>query len=164
MEIYNRVGASSFENIKLHNKKNNPKSNVSFGSNIESSSANALESIAKAKIQMDREYTKPIPYEEKIKILKEKQIPEEKFELFLSQNDETFKEMIEYVNLGITTDEIKSIYGRIWGNGGCKEAADLVKYGIPFSFGKDLYSFSSVSEDKIEFLKKAGFDFSSNKI
>ena len=163
MEIYNRVGASSFENIKLHNKKNNPKSNVSFGSNIESSSANALESIAKAKIQMDREYTKPIPYEEKIKILKEKQIPEEKFELFLSQNDETFKEMIEYVNLGITTDEIKSIYGRIWGNGGCKEAADLVKYGIPFSFGKDLYSFSSVSEDKIEFLKKAGFDFSSNK-
>ncbi len=163
MEIYNRVSASSFENIKLHNKKKNPKSNVSFGNNIEASSANALESIAKAKIQMDREYTKPIPYEEKIKILKEKQIPEEKFELFLSQDDETFKEMIEYVNLGITTDEIKSIYGQIWGNGAYKEAADLSKYGIPFNFGKDLYSFSSVPEDKIEFLKKAGFDFSSNK-
>ena len=163
MEIYNRVSASSFENINLHNKKKNQKSNVSFGNNIEASSANALESIAKAKIQMDREYTKPIPYEEKIKILKEKQIPEEKFELFLSQDDETFKEMIEYVNLGITTDEIKSIYGQIWGNGAYKEAADLAKYGIPFNFGKSLYSFSTVSEEKIEFLKKAGFDFSSNK-
>ena len=163
MEIYNRVSASSFENINLHNKKKNQKSNVSFGNNIETSSANALESIAKAKIQMDREYTKPIPYEEKIKILKEKQIPEEKFELFLSQDDETFKEMIEYVNLGITTDEIKSIYGQIWGNGAYKEAADLAKYGIPFNFGKSLYSFSTVSEEKIEFLKKAGFDFSSNK-
>ena len=163
MEISNRINATRFNNIQKSKHKISNNSNIPFGRNIETSSANALESMAKAKIEMDRIYTKPIPYEEKIKILKEKQIPEEKFELFLSQSDETFKEMIEYINLGINTDIIRSIYEDFWGNETYKEAANLAKYGVPFNFGKDLYSLNLVSQDKIDFLKQAKFDFSQDK-
>ncbi len=158
MEIFNRVD-SSIQNISKVSKKK-VKSEVSFQGSQNQNSASALESMAKAKISLDNSYSKPIPYETKMQMLKEREIPEEKMQMFLSANDEIFKEMILYFDNGLKIDEINSVYNNIWGSENNKKAAELSKFNIPYNFARDLFGYSSVSDEKIEFLKKAKFDFS----
>ena len=158
MEIFNRID-SSIQNISKVNKKK-VKSEVSFQASKNQSSASALESMARAKIFLDSAYSKPIPYETKMQMLKEREVPEEKMHIFLSAKDETFKEMILYFDNGLKIDEINSVYNNFWSSENNKKAAELTKYNIPYSFARDLFGYSSVSDEKIEFLKKAKFDFS----
>ena len=138
MEISNKIDASIVNVSK--SKKQTKTESVTFSGKETVSSASAVESMAKAKISIDNAYSKPIPYEDKIKILEEKKVPEKDVELFLSQNDEVFKEMLEYLNYGVGIDALKSIYGGGWGySESTKKAADLAKFNIPFSFAKDLF-------------------------
>ena len=119
--------------------------------------------MAKAKIMLDKAYTKPIPYETKIQILKERDIPESKIDMFISADDETFREMISYLDCGLSPDEVNSVYYSYWGSDDNRKAAELAKYNIPFSFAKNLFSYSGVPPEKIEFLKQAKFDFSQKR-
>ena len=162
MEISNRIDASKLNVIKA--KKQTKAESVTFSGKETVSSSSAIESMAKAKISLDGAYSKPISYEEKINILEEKKVPEKDVELFLSQNDEVFKEMVEYLNYGVGIDALKSIYGSSWGySESTKKAADLAKFNIPFSFSKDLFSYYKIPPERIEFLKQAKFDFSDDK-
>ena len=163
MEIFNRINTyiSNYSDIKKKAKQKHK--TISFSGYSNFSSASAIESMAKAKIIMDKTYNRPLSYEEKIKILKEKKIPEKYFELFISQNDEEFKTMIEYIDLGLKPEQINSIYSNSWDSEKYKKAGELSRYNIPFDFAKDLYSYSNIPEERIEFLKQAKFDFSSDK-
>lgn len=162
MEISNKIDASIVNVSK--SKKQTRAESVTFSGKETVSSASAVESMAKAKISIDNAYSKPIPYEDKIKILEEKKVPEKDVELFLSQNDEVFKEMLEYLNYGVGIDALKSIYGGGWGySESTKKAADLAKFNVPFSFAKDLFSYYKIPPERIEFLKQAKVDFSDDK-
>ncbi len=161
MEIFNRVETSISKLSKIKQKEK--KEEVSFKGAETVSSNSAVESMAKAKIMLDKAYTKPIPYETKVKMLKEREIPEEKRHIFLSVNDETFREMMSFVDCGLNADEVNSVYNGYWGNDDNRKAAELAKYNIPFSFAKNLFSYSGVPPEKIEFLKQAKFDFSEKR-
>ena len=161
MEISNKIDAPKLSATKT--KKQTKTESITFSGNETVSSSSAMESIAKAKISLDGAYSKPISYEEKIKVLKEKKISEDDFDVFLSQNDEIFKEMLEYINFGVGTDALRSIYASTWGSESTKNAADLAKYNIPFSFAKELFSYYKIPPERIEFLKKAKIDFSNEK-
>ncbi len=163
MEIFSRIKTSlaGYSNISK-NEKNNCKA-ISFLGETNLSSTLAVESIAKAKINMDSTHIGPLSYQDKIAILKEKQIPEEYFELFISQNDEEFKIMVNYIDSGLKPEQINLIYTNPFGSKLYKKAAELSSYNIPFDFAKTLYSYDSIPEERIEFLKQAKFDFSPDK-
>ncbi len=162
MEIFNRLDVS-LVNVNKSKKKQNSQQ-VSFSGKETLSSASAMESMAKAKISLDNAYSKPISLDEKIEFLKDREIPEEDFYVFLSQGDEEFRVMLEYVDAGLTVEDIQSIYCDSWGNESSKKAAELAKFNIPFSFAKDVYSsYYKIPEERIEFLKQANFDFSKDK-
>ena len=161
MEIFNRV-ETSIARVSKINKKDK-KSDISFKGAETVSSDSAVASMAKAKIMLDKAYTKPIPYETKIQILKERDIPESKIDMFISADDETFREMISYLDCGLSPDEVNSVYYSYWGSDDNRKAAELAKYNIPFSFAKNLFSYSGVPPEKIEFLKQAKFDFSQKR-
>ncbi len=161
MEIHNKINSSNINIFKENQKKITKNTSITFNGNATiGSSSKAIESIAKAKIALDNAYTKPIPYEEKIKILRDKNVEEKYFELFLSQDDDEFKKMLKYLDSGITLEQIKSIYNPFWGSEYARQAAELSEFNIPFDFARDLYSFYKVPQEKIEFLKQAKFDFS----
>ena len=161
MEIFNRIELSiqKVSNISKKQKKND----ISFSGAGQVSSSDAVASMAKAKIMLDNVYSKPIPYETKLKMLQEREIQEKDHYVFLSVNDETFTEMMGYVDVGLTPENIDSIYNSYWSSEKNKKAAELAKFNIPYNFARDLYGYSSVSDEKIEFLKKAKFDFSPQK-
>lgn len=158
MEIFNRI-EPSIQKVQSIDKKQK-KNEVSFSSSEKVSSSDAVASMAKAKIMLDNVYSKPIPYETKLKMLEERKISEKDNQIFLSVDDKTFAEMIGYVDAGLTAENINSVYNSFWGSETSKKAAELAKFNIPYGFARDLYSYSSVSDEKIEFLKKAKFDFS----
>ncbi len=162
MEIFNRVDVS-LSNVNKTKKKQDSQQ-VSFSAKETVSSATAMESIAKAKISLDSTYTKPISLDKKIGILQDRKIPEEGFALFLSQNDDEFAKMLEYVDSGLTVEDIKLVYGDSWNSETLKKAAELAKYKIPFGLAKDVYtSYYKIPEERIELLKQADFDFSREK-
>ena len=132
MEISNKIDATKLSATNA--KKQTKTESITFSGNETVSSSSAIESIAKAKISLDGAYSKPISYEEKIKLLKEKKISENDFDIFLSQNDEIFKEMLEYLNFGVGTDALRSIYTSPWGSESTKKAADLAKYNKILNF------------------------------
>ena len=161
MEIFNRI-ETSIQKVSSINKKQK-KNEVSFSGTNQVSSSDAVANIAKAKIMLDNAYSKPIPYETKLQILEERKIPEAKMSVFLSANDEIFKEMMGYFDAGLTVEDINSVYNSFWGSDDNKKAAELSKFNIPYHFAKQMYGYSSVPEEKIEFLKKAKFDFSQDR-
>lgn len=159
MQIFNRINLSF---LGIPKNDNNRKEKISFkGKNNKVSSNSAVESLAKVKITLDGTYTKPISYEDKIEILKAKEVDKEKFSIFLAYDDEEFKSAISYLNEGLTPDEIDSIinprYGR---NENVINALDLAKFGIPFSVGKELYSSYGIDKNRVDSLKNAKLDFS----
>ena len=158
MEIFNRI-EPSIQKVSSINKKQNKKE-VSFSGANQVSSSDAVASMAKAKIILDNVYSKPIPYETKLKMLQEREIQEKDNGVFLSTDDETFTEMMGYVDAGLTVEDINSVYNNFWNREQNQKAAELSKFNIPYKFARDLFGYSSVSDERIEFLKKAKFDFS----
>ncbi len=158
MEIFNRI-EPSIQKVSSINKKQNKKE-VPFSGANQVSSSDAVASMAKAKIILDNVYSKPIPYETKLKMLQEREIQEKDNGVFLSTDDETFTEMMGYVDAGLTVEDINSVYNNFWNREQNQKAAELSKFNIPYKFARDLFGYSSVSDERIEFLKKAKFDFS----
>ncbi len=144
------------------NGKNGKQEKISFkGNNDKVSSSSAVESLAKAKIALDSAYTKPISLEDKIEILKAKEVGEEKVSIFLAYNDEEFKSAISYLDEGLTPDEVDSVVNPRYGRSESDtRALDLTKSGVPFSVGKELYSSYGMDKSRVDFLKDIKLDFS----
>lgn len=164
MQISNRINSINF--AVQNNDKTIEKNKIAFKGNEVTPSSEALDSFGKAKLAMDGQYTKPIPYSEKIKILKEKGVKEEDFKKFLSFTDAAFIKAVDLFNSGISIDIINKIIHKDGGyteNG--ENIAKLIQNNSSYMQAQLICDYGkSIPEDTFKKVLDTDLDFDENKI
>ncbi len=165
MEISNKVITKNFGISKSENKQTKTSSALAFrGSAQKSAQDNGA--LGKAKIALDGENKKVLSYEEKMELLDSRGFSEDIKRKCLRCTDDVFKEIISYVDIGLSPEEAldfkryrqKDEFGLL--------ILDLVKNSIPYTWAervatsRERHGTEYFDDEKIKILKEAKFDFS----
>jgi len=158
VEISNRFIIQNKDIFKINPKQAKQNYKVSFGNNSEGFWPD--DSLAKAKIALDRINEKPLSFEERMEILHSKTLGEEVISKIMSFDDKEFKEIISYIDMGMTYNEAEAFFSYHKGSDRGSKILDLLKSGAKYSYAVGIIEKEKFDNEKIKTFKKAKFDFS----